>query len=139
YIIDQAGPKIATLVHRIEDPDDLVNPNVVKVTMTQSGQALYFSRQAIPFVRDLAPEEWLARGVFFRHVGMYAYTREALIQIETMPIHPYEAMERLEQLTWLANDLPIHCLETEFLSKGVDTEEDIRIVAELIDRKEPAR
>lgn len=136
YIIAQQGQQIGTLIHRIDRADDLVNPNVVKVAINRFGEAMYFSRQAIPFVRDLPPLEWLAQGIFYRHVGMYAYTREALLQIERLPVHPYEQLERLEQLTWLASGLPIHCLETPYSSQGVDTEEDLRALSEMIARQE---
>lgn len=131
-IIEYQGLKIATLVHRITDPADLVNPNVVKVVISKTDEAMYFSRQAIPFVRELPVESWLSQGSYFRHVGMYAYTSQALLVIEKLSIHPYESMEKLEQLTWMANGLTIQCLETMLETKGIDTEEDLRIVTAMI-------
>lgn len=136
YIIAETGSKIATLVHQIEDSSEIFNPNVVKAVFTNQGNALYFSRQAIPFVRDEDHENWVAQGPFFKHVGMYAYTRDALLGIEKMQMHAYESMEKLEQLTWLANGIPIQCLKTPFTSKGVDTEDDLRAVIEMIARSE---
>jgi 3-deoxy-manno-octulosonate cytidylyltransferase (CMP-KDO synthetase) len=136
YIIDQTGLHIATLVHRIEDSGELGNPNVVKAVISRFGDAMYFSRQPVPYVRDMQQDAWLSQGPFFRHVGMYAYTREALLAIEQMEPHPYERMERLEQLTWLANGMPIHCLETTYTSVGVDTEDDLKRIAELIAQQE---
>jgi len=138
FLVDQPGSPIATLVHRIDESSDLENPNVVKVAMDLQGEALYFSRQAIPFVRDLPVGEWLSQGPYYRHVGMYGYTREALLRIETMAPHAYERMERLEQLTWLAHGLRIRCLQTEYQSRGVDTEEDLKAVAALIAKSEAA-
>jgi 3-deoxy-manno-octulosonate cytidylyltransferase (CMP-KDO synthetase) len=132
YIIGQSGMKIATLIHRILDPRDLSNSNTVKVAVNTKGEAMYFSRQAIPFVRDFPIESWLDHGHYFKHVGMYAYTAQALKEIEKFSIHPYESMERLEQLTWLSNGMPIQCLETELHSRGIDTEEDLKAVAQII-------
>lgn len=136
YIIGQSGLKIATLIHRIIDPKDLSNANIVKVTVNTKGEAMYFSRQAIPFVRDFPMEDWLEHGHYFKHIGMYAYTAQALKEIEKFSIHPYESMERLEQLTWLSNGLPIQCLETELHTRGIDTEEDLKVVAQLISTAE---
>ncbi len=136
YMVEQSGLRIATLVHRINDARDLTNPNVVKVVRQQSGQAMYFSRQAIPFVRDLPVENWLTQGTYFKHIGMYGYTAEALRMIEKLTMHPYEQQERLEQLTWLANGIPIQCLESRFESKGIDTEDDLRLVTDMIAERE---
>ncbi len=136
FIIGKTGMKIATLMHQIEDPKDLVNPNVVKVTVNTKGEAMYFSRQAIPFVRDFPVDTWLEHGEFYKHIGMYAYTASALKEIENFAIHPYESMERLEQLTWLSNGMPIFCMQTDSHSRGIDTEEDLKVVAEIIMRAE---
>ena len=132
HIIDQSGLKIATMVHRIQHYADLINPNVVKVVINQLGEAMYFSRQAIPFVRDHPVDTWLEHGIFYKHIGMYAYTAQALLAIEKLSGHAYERMEKLEQLTWLANGLTIQCLETPFESKGIDTEEDLKTITSLI-------
>lgn len=132
HIIEQTGLKIATLVRKIQTSDDLANPNVVKVVMNRAGEAMYFSRQPIPFVRDIAQDQWLTHGSFYQHIGMYAYTAQALHSIEKLAIHPYEEMEKLEQLTWLANGLTIQCLQTEMESRGIDTEEDLKIVTSMI-------
>lgn len=131
-IIEQSGLKIATLIHRIEDPADLTNPNVVKVVVNRAGEAMYFSRQAIPFVRDVPVENWLGHGPYFKHIGMYAYTSQALLAIEKLSLHPYEDMERLEQLTWLSNGLSIQCLETQSETRGIDTEDDLKVVSAMI-------
>ena len=132
YMIEQSGLKIATLIHRIDDPAELTNPNVVKVVINRDSEAMYFSRQAVPYVRDFPVENWLEHGPYFKHIGMYAYTSQALFAIEKMNMHPYEAMEKLEQLTWLANGLSIHCLESPMESRGIDTEEDLREVTSMI-------
>ena len=127
-----SGLKIATIVNRITDHEDLVNPNVVKVVINKAGEAMYFSRQAIPFIRDLSVESWLSQGSFYKHVGLYAYTAQALHAIEKLSTHAYEALEKLEQLTWLANGFSIQCIESTLQSKGIDTEEDLQLVTKLI-------
>ena len=131
-MIEQTGLKVATLVRRIEDAADLSNPNVVKVVINRNNEAMYFSRQAIPFVRDFPVDSWLEHGVYYKHVGMYAYTSQALMAIEKLHIHPYEALEKLEQLTWIANGLSIECFETNMESIGIDTEEDLKTVTSMI-------
>jgi len=136
YISGQSGFRIATMVNRIETNEDLFNPNVVKVILNNKGEALYFSRQAIPYVRDFPIENWLSHGTFFKHVGIYAYTAQALHAIEKLETHPLESIEKLEQLTWIANGFNIHCIETSLVSKGIDTEEDLREVTSLIAAKE---
>ncbi len=132
YIIEQSGPKIATLVYKVRKMAELTNPNVVKVVINHSGDAMYFSRQPIPFVRDFPEDNWLSQGPYFKHIGMYAYTAQALLAIEKLAVHPYEAMEKLEQLTWLAHGMSIHCLETSLESRGIDTEDDLREISALI-------
>jgi 3-deoxy-manno-octulosonate cytidylyltransferase (CMP-KDO synthetase) len=135
-IIEQSGLKIATLISQIGSTADLINPNVVKVVINRAGEAMYFSRQAIPFIRDFPLEQWLDHGSFYKHIGMYAYTSQALLAIEKLSLHPYEAMEKLEQLTWLANGLTIQCIESKMESKGIDTEEDLKVVTSMISELE---
>lgn len=132
YISEQSGLSIATLIHRIRNVSDLMNNNIVKVVINRLGSAMYFSRQAIPFVRDLPLDKWLSQGSFYKHIGLYAYTAQALLSIEKLQGHPYESMEKLEQLSWLANGFSIHCIETELETKGIDTEEDLKAVSAMI-------
>lgn len=136
FMASKNGHSIATLIHRITHDDDLINPNVVKVVINKASDAMYFSRQAIPFARDIPLHQWLQQGTYWKHVGLYAYTAQALQMIEKLPVHPYETLEKLEQLTWLSNGFNIHCLETPFESKGIDTEEDLHIVGKMIEKEE---
>lgn len=103
---------------------DLPNPNVVKVVTDRFGKALYFSRSPIPYDRD-------GKGVpIFKHIGLYAYTKKALLNIKKLPITPLSEIEKLEQLTFLENGLSIHVYSTEHESTGIDTPEDLqRIIA----------
>ncbi|MDQ3016479.1 MAG: 3-deoxy-manno-octulosonate cytidylyltransferase [Bacteroidota bacterium] len=138
YISEHSGSTIATLVRRIDAITDIHNSNVVKVVINRLNEAMYFSRQAIPFIRDVALETWLNHGIFYKHIGMYAYTSQALHAIEKLPAHPYESLEKLEQLSWLANGFPIHCVECEGESRGIDTEEDLLAVTAIIAAREEA-
>jgi 3-deoxy-manno-octulosonate cytidylyltransferase (CMP-KDO synthetase) len=104
--------------------------------LNKLNEAMYFSRQPIPFVRDLPVENWLSQGNYYKHIGMYAYTAQALHAIEKLHSHPYENLEKLEQLTWLANGFQILCMETSLVSRGIDTEEDLQKVSLLIAENE---
>jgi 3-deoxy-manno-octulosonate cytidylyltransferase (CMP-KDO synthetase) len=116
---------IATLAKQIQDTDMITNPNVVKVLRAASGQALYFSRHAVPFIRDTPPEQWIERQLHYKHIGMYGYKREALLQIAQLPPSPLEQAESLEQLRWLENGYTIGVQVTEHEAIGVDTPEDL--------------
>jgi len=99
------------------------NPNVVKVVTGTGGQALYFSRAAIPYHRN--PSSSLP---YYKHLGLYGYAREALERYRQLPPSPLEQAERLEQLRFLENGIPIQVSETALDTIGVDTEEDWQAV-----------
>jgi 3-deoxy-manno-octulosonate cytidylyltransferase (CMP-KDO synthetase) len=108
-------------------PQDVANPNVVKVVTDLNGRALYFSRSTIPFDRDKTG------GIqYFKHLGFYAYRRAALDKFCNLPESKLEAAERLEQLRFLDNGIDLYVAETPFNTVGVDTEEDLRGVEEMI-------
>ncbi len=99
--------------------DNLHNPNAVKVVCGLDGRALYFSRATLPYDRDgTVPAVW-------KHIGLYAYRAEALQSFHALPPSPLELAERLEQLRFLENGIPVHVAETEYDTVGVDTEEDL--------------
>jgi 3-deoxy-manno-octulosonate cytidylyltransferase (CMP-KDO synthetase) len=101
------------------DAAEAGNPNVVKVVTDPRGGAIYFSRAPIPYPRNPAS------GVsFYKHLGLYAYTRAALERFRSLPVSPLEETERLEQLRFLENDIPIYVAETAADTIGVDTRED---------------
>ncbi len=100
-------------------PENLVNPNAVKVVTTPDGRALYFSRATIPYDRDLQGTP------VWKHLGLYAYRAGALRRFHALPPSPLEITERLEQLRFLENGIPIHVEPTEYDTIGVDTEEDL--------------
>jgi 3-deoxy-manno-octulosonate cytidylyltransferase (CMP-KDO synthetase) len=118
---------MSTLRRRIEDPADVQNPNVTKVVVDREGYALYFSRAPIPYVRDTAHT---ARA--WRHVGLYVYRRDCLLQLAGLPASELERAESLEQLRALEHGIRILVVETERDSIGVDTPEDLERVRRLI-------
>ena len=104
-LMSEEGTSLASLAKRIEDEDELFSPNTVKVVMDKLGNALYFSRNPIPFMRNLDRNEWLKRGVFYKHIGIYAYKADVLRDIANMRPTSLELSESLEQLRWLENGL----------------------------------
>jgi 3-deoxy-manno-octulosonate cytidylyltransferase (CMP-KDO synthetase) len=106
--------------------EEIHNPNAVKVVTAPDGRALYFSRATIPFDRDgTAPR-------CFKHLGLYAYRKPALDLFVSQPESTLEKSERLEQLRFLESGIPIYVGETPYDSVGVDTEEDLQRVAEIL-------
>jgi 3-deoxy-manno-octulosonate cytidylyltransferase (CMP-KDO synthetase) len=111
--------EVATLKVAL-DPAAAQNPNCVKVVTDQSGRALYFSRFPIPFDRDAS-----GKASFYKHIGLYAYTRAALTLFHSLPQSSLEMAEKLEQLRFLENGTTIMVAETLQDTIGVDTEEDL--------------
>lgn len=105
---------------------DIPNPSAVKVVTDCTGRALYFSRATIPFDRDGT------RPHYFKHLGLYAYRKPALDQFVRLPESSLEKSERLEQLRFLENGISIYVGETPYDSVGVDTEEDLKRVVEIL-------
>jgi 3-deoxy-manno-octulosonate cytidylyltransferase (CMP-KDO synthetase) len=116
---------IASLMKRITSVDDLHDPNVVKVISDVHGNALYFSRTAIPYIRGRDISDWPGHFSFFRHIGIYGYRPGALADIVNLPRSPLETAESLEQLRWLENSFRIRMKETSFESISVDTPADL--------------
>lgn len=120
--LEEKGVDMATLVSPLE-PEELTDPNVVKVVMDREGFALYFSRAPIPFSRD---KKGVRRGLYWRHIGIYGYKKEALLWLTALPPSPLEEEERLEQLRALENGMRILLIPCEHKSPSVDTEEDLK-------------
>ena len=108
-------------------PEEISNPNAVKVVSDKNGRALYFSRSTIPYDRDRT-----GKIQYFKHLGLYAYRKSALARFCSLPESRLEAAERLEQLRLLENGIDIYVEETPFGSVEVDTEEDLKKVEELL-------
>ncbi len=124
-LLEQTQSGIATLAKIIEQAEALDNPNIVKVVLSQSGEALYFSRYAIPFLRGATSENRLAQHTFYKHIGLYGFRRETLLHITALSPTPLECAESLEQLRWLEHGFRIAVRLTDMETMGVDTPEDI--------------
>jgi 3-deoxy-manno-octulosonate cytidylyltransferase (CMP-KDO synthetase) len=123
--VDAAQVDVTTLKVRCT-PENVANPNAVKVVTAADGRALYFSRATIPYARDgSAPEYW-------KHIGLYAYRKAALERFPALPTSNLERVERLEQLRFLENGVDIYVEPTEHDTIGVDTEDDLRLVDALL-------
>lgn len=126
---------MSTLRKAITDAKELDDPNIVKVVVDKDDFALYFSRAPIPSARRLAAQgsAVLPRG-FFKHIGLYAYTKDFLFTFKKLPVSPLEEIEKLEQLRALESGYKIKVLETSFETIGVDTPEDLIRVKEKLSR-----
>jgi 3-deoxy-manno-octulosonate cytidylyltransferase (CMP-KDO synthetase) len=120
------GIKVGT-VYTPCPAEDVANPNAVKIVTALDGRALYFSRATIPFDRDRRGDVR-----YFKHLGFYAYTPQALEQFCLWPESELERIERLEQLRFLDHGVDIHAAETPFDTVGVDTEDDLRRVEQML-------
>jgi 3-deoxy-manno-octulosonate cytidylyltransferase (CMP-KDO synthetase) len=118
--------ELATLVKRFADQEALFSPNTAKVVLNRTGEAMYFSRHPIPFLRGIDPARWLESHAYFQHIGLYAYRTDVLALITQLPPSSLEKAESLEQLRWLENGFRIRVAFTEFESMGIDTPEDLK-------------
>ncbi len=126
---------MSTAATPIRDIAEYDNPNVVKVVVNVAGRALYFSRRTIPFVRDAASRpiaEQLAAFPFLKHLGIYGYRRETLLQLVTFPVSALEAAEKLEQLRALDHGIQIAVVTVQHDSVGVDVPADVERVERLL-------
>jgi len=124
-LISREDTELASLAKKIEDEEELFSPNAVKVVMDNVGRALYFSRNPIPFMRNLDRAEWLKKGTFYQHIGIYAYKADTLRKVAQLQPSTLEVAESLEQLRWLENGLSIHMAVTESVNVSIDTPSDL--------------
>ncbi len=117
--------KITTLVKIIEDSAQLFNPHCVKTVIDTNGNALYFSRQPIPYQQGVLEIDWLDNHDYFRHIGLYVFNRNTLLDLVKLPPSKLEKQERLEQLRWLESGYSIGVGVTNYDSVGIDTPEDL--------------
>ena len=134
----EAEPEIqvATLAAPIREAGVLMDPNVVKVVMDFDSNALYFSRAPIPWLRDESGEHTPS---YFKHIGLYVYRREALLEFPTLPPGELERTEQLEQLRWLENGYRIRVAPTEYDSISIDVPADVARALERIAQDEQKR
>lgn len=126
---------IATLVKKVDDNEELFNPNRPKAVLDKNKNALYFSRSPIPYARNAKENNWLAENDYWAHIGMYAYRSEVLQKITKLNQGALEATESLEQLRWLENGFEIKTAETSHQSIGIDTPEDLEVALQLLQKK----
>ncbi len=117
--------ELATLVRKVEPGEDIINPNHPKVILDISGNAIYFSRSVIPFIRDSDLSKWTHIHTYYKHIGLYAYKTHTLNLITELPRSPLEMMESLEQNRWLQNGYKIRTAVTEWESVCIDTPGDL--------------
>jgi 3-deoxy-manno-octulosonate cytidylyltransferase (CMP-KDO synthetase) len=119
------GVNIATLVKKIVKTEELMNPDVVKVTFDKNGKALYFSRHPVPYFRGRERPEWIAMQNYYKHIGIYGYTTPVLGEIALLERSSLEKAESLEQLRWMENGYSMHISETEIESIAIDSPADL--------------
>jgi 3-deoxy-manno-octulosonate cytidylyltransferase (CMP-KDO synthetase) len=128
-MLEDEAVQIATPCTAITQQNEIMDPNIVKVVRDFDGNGLYFSRAPIPWVRDtntsVAARHW-------KHVGLYAFRRDALLEFPTLPPGELERLERLEQLRWLENGFRIRVVETDYDAISVDVPADIERVEKLL-------
>ncbi|WP_432710401.1 3-deoxy-manno-octulosonate cytidylyltransferase [Pedobacter sp.] len=118
--------QLATLVKAITNTEDLFNTNIPKVVFNNMQEAIYFSRQTIPFLRNQVPEQWLTAHPYYKHIGIYGYSAATLHAITQLPPSSLEMAESLEQLRWLENGYKIQVRITTLETIAIDTPEDLK-------------
>jgi 3-deoxy-manno-octulosonate cytidylyltransferase (CMP-KDO synthetase) len=129
----QANPvDLVTPIFRITDVDDLFSSHVVKVVRGHDDRILYFSRQAVPHLRDVPEPEWLTQQAYWGHIGVYGYRRQVLANYDQLPASPLEASEKLEQLRFLEAGYQFLAVETDYRPIAVDVAEDLEHVRQIL-------
>ncbi|WP_017258676.1 3-deoxy-manno-octulosonate cytidylyltransferase [Pedobacter arcticus] len=123
---------LATLIKKISTPEELFNFNTPKVIINNRSEAIYFSRQVIPYLKDVAQENYLSKHTFYKHIGIYGYRTTTLGIIAGMKLGNLESSEKLEQLRWIENGCKIKVAITETESLAIDSPEDVTKVLELL-------
>lgn len=131
-LFDDPATDIATLIKPIEAVEDVFDTNCVKVVVDNAGFALYFSRQAIPFQRNVELSKWASSHQYFRHIGLYGYRTDVLKKLVSLPLASLEKAESLEQLRWLQGGYKIKTAITTCPSFGIDTPQDLLTAEKLI-------
>jgi 3-deoxy-manno-octulosonate cytidylyltransferase (CMP-KDO synthetase) len=134
--IFEQNPKaeIGTLIKKIYIKEDVETDSIIKVVFSKDKKALFFSRSAIPYLREMTVEEGIEKHIFYKHIGMYAFKPEILKALVKLPESPLESYEKLEQLRWLENGYEIYLNTTVFESKSVDTEADYNYILNNIEQ-----
>ena len=128
---DEKVAQMATMIKKVEDESELTNSNVVKVVIDKNGYALYFSRYSIPYNRTGESDE-KKRPTYYKHIGLYAFTKDFLFTFRNLPKSSLENAEKLEQLRVLEYGYKIKTVETKFDTVGVDRPEDLKRAEEAL-------
>jgi 3-deoxy-manno-octulosonate cytidylyltransferase (CMP-KDO synthetase) len=126
--------ELATLIKKIQTPEELFNFNTPKVIINNRSEAIYFSRQVIPYLKNVNPEDLLNKHTFFKHIGIYGYKTSTLGIISKIPVSDLERAEMLEQLRWLENGFKIKVAITSSESFAIDLPEDVEKVLSIINK-----
>ena len=130
-LLEDPSVNMATISKKIDDSIQVFDPNVVKVVVDKNNFALYFSRAPIPF---LSPNAEIEQVTYYKHIGLYGYTKDFLFTYKNLPASNLEKTERLEQLRVLSEGFKIKVIETTFETVGVDTPEDLEKVKEKLQK-----
>lgn len=131
-LLEDQNVSMSTVIKRIDSPQEIQDPNVVKVVVDKNNFALYFSRAAIPFC---AQNSEVKQPVYYKHIGLYGYTKDFLFTFRNLPVSRLEKTERLEQLRVLEEGFRIKAIETKFDTIGVDTAEDLERVRHYLNKE----
>jgi len=121
--------QLATLIKEITTEEELFNVNIPKVVINAQQEALYFSRQTIPYLRNAEKENWLTAHQFYKHIGIYGYRRDVLLALTKLKPSTLEMAESLEQLRWLENGFTIKTKVTHLETIAIDTPEDLKKIS----------
>ncbi|RCU42553.1 3-deoxy-manno-octulosonate cytidylyltransferase [Chryseobacterium lacus] len=121
---------LASLKIKLQNQEDIENPNHVKVITDLNGFALYFSRSVIPYHREKSID-----AEYFRHIGVYAFRKEALLKFSRLPMSPLEKLEKIECIRYLENGMKIKMIETDFVGVGIDVPEDLEKARAILNQK----
>jgi 3-deoxy-manno-octulosonate cytidylyltransferase (CMP-KDO synthetase) len=130
-LLEDPSVNMATISKKIDDSIQVFDPNVVKVVVDKNNFALYFSRAPIPF---LSPNAEIEQVIYYKHIGLYGYTKDFLFTYKNLPASSLEKTEKLEQLRVLSEGFKIKVIETTFETVGVDTPEDLEKVKERLQK-----
>ncbi|MFA5350402.1 MAG: 3-deoxy-manno-octulosonate cytidylyltransferase [Candidatus Omnitrophota bacterium] len=130
-LLEDSSLSMATIMKKIEDPEQIADPHVVKVVVGKNNLALYFSRAPIPY---LAPNAEIKEASYYKHIGLYGYTKDFLFTYKNLPVSNLERTEKLEQLRVLAEGFKIKVIETKFDTISVDTPEDLERLKVLLQK-----
>lgn len=124
---DDPAVQVASMMQVITSPEDISNPNKVKVVVDNKMNSLYFSRSFIPYAREVKHA-----AVYYEHIGVYAYRRQMLLNFTQWPVTALESAEKIECLRYLENGIQLRMVEVDYMGIGIDTPEDLEKAAKLV-------